>query len=668
MKKSLLSFIALLLVGATLFLCACGGSTGGNTDDNETPGDETPGGDITVFDPSLPMNDPSSSLVAYLYPGDELLAQPATNVFEGTAYMRDDIVSQFEKAELIIRRGRPETPLYGIYTYTHEYIDNQDTVLDAGFTCARISSDSNGWSEDHMLALAENGIQIMSGCSIPSLFNSNPSKSYFLPEKCGTSNPKTNDNMKDINNYDLAGWLNDAIDATLAKIAVWGPRGSFWDEHPNANYNPVRYYEFYNEPNFQYLIPITRDNGADDAYAVIKYQVYAIMQTIVYQAIKPIYNDEIYFVGMSAGGGAQDSGISYLRATFGYKNSEDVNTLLNNVVTPKALVQYSGESDESFNARKESAAKLRARLGLGEGDSLKIDLINTMDVLSTHPYADGNSPFAAYLSNNHCQSFYISETRKAMVASADPKDVERAETMPIWFTECGWQIKGHDAYKEAYPEDYANGIYGGQENHSTNGTSQIVQAAMEVQDYLYGIRNGIDFISYMHMYDTDKCNYGLVNFGYSAAGGRDAEATFPVNNRSPRLTIYAIKTMTEILPNPALSAVIHEGKVPGTNNYLFIYEIESDIGGEIVTTVFSPLQASPAKVAWEDDYALVTDMFGKSQIVKSEGGFLNLNAGPFMLYVRKVDTGLLREHGLITSVSDALLMLGMAWTEKETVI
>ncbi len=713
MKKLLCSVTAFLLLIATLILCACGGGGGGITPPDGSDGSSTPGGDdpadsITVYDPTLPMDDPAAALMSYLYPNDTLLAQPVENVFEGSSTNRNDIVKDFAKAEQIIARGRPETPLYGIYTFTHEYMDNQDTVVKAGFTCVRMGDNQGAWSDDQtMLTIAENGLNVMAPCGIASLFNkNNPQKSYFLPERYGVPNCKTNELMSDINNYDLAGWLNDSIELTLNKIEVFGPRGSFWDKYPDANYNPIRYYEFFNEPNYQYLIPVTRDDGSDDPYNKIKYQVYAILQTCMYNAIKPIYDDEIYFVGMSAGGGAGEQGQKFIEDIFKYNHDTTVISYLNRTLNlssdetttlvryyseteeefetrkaalpreegesdedylarQNALVRY-GESDDDYAARQASAAALRTSMGLAEGAAAEIDLINTMDIMSIHPYADGSSPFAAFQKSGLSQAFYIKKMRDAMTANSKAEDYERALNMSIWFTECGWEIKGHNAYKEAYPEDYANGIYGGQADHSENGTSQMLQAAMEVQDYLWGIRNGIDFISYMHMYDTDKCNYGLVNYGYDHAGKNDHNAS-GCNNKSPRLTIYAIATMTKMLPNPALWRVIQEGKVDSTDDYLFIYEIESDIGGEIVTTVFSPLNATEAQVAWEDDYALVTDMFGKAMIVKASGGFVTLTAGPYMQYISHVDDAMLEEHGLIVTVefSDAIAMLGMAWTTSD---
>ncbi len=696
MKRFLISLLALMLIASTLFLCACGGGPetptpdGGEGDGGGEGGGTSGGGDtVDVYDPSAPMVDFSAQVVNYLYPTGGLLTQPTENIYEGSASMTDDCLTKMVEAEKIIARGRPDTPLYGIYTYTHEHLANQDTVVNAGFTAARISSDSNGWTDEHQIALAETDMMIMTACSVPKLVDGkNPSASFYLPEKMGEADNRLGVNLKKITNYDLAGWLCATIEKTSEKIDRLGPEGSFWKENPNVNYNPIIYYEFFNEPNYQYLIPITRndDGKTDDANADIKIQVYAIMQTVVYTVLNNKYGDSVKFVGISAGGGVGGLGSDYVEKIFSYNTrnnttaSELVTGYLNAALDPYGITQYvsptdpsKNESDEDFAARQESVRKLRGYLGLADGQQMEIDIINTMDVMSTHPYMDGASPFAKFDENKDTQAKSLVEMRETMKLNSAPDDQDRAENMPIWFTECGWQLKGPKAYLEAYPEDVANGIYGGlvaEYSSKGTGTSQILQAAMEVQEYLWGIRNGIDFISFMHMYDTDGCNYGLVNYGYSGIG--KTEYGSGSNDGSPRLTMYSIETMTSILPNPALLNVVHEGKVDDSKKdspYLLVYELESDIGGEIVTTVLSPLSAAEVSIKWDADYALVTDMFGKSQIVKASGGELTLTAGPYMLYVRHVSDQMLIEHGLMADVvAESIELLSLAWNTREETI
>ncbi len=667
MKKTLISLIALLLVAATMFLCACGGGSTG-TGDEETPGGggENPGGgNDAVYDPSLPMGDPTSGALAYLYGRNDLLQQPTSHIFPDTSIARADVFSSFEKAEDIINRSRPETPLYGLYTFAHEYLDNQDSMTRVGFTNARITMHTvtrdghtyNGLTDDYMHTICESGISVMwtSGCNAMSFL-------YTVRDDAL---------MRDLANYGLSSWLWENANMALALLERYGPRGTYFQDYPNANYNPIRYIEVFNEPNFQYLISVKTANGADDAYAVVKYHAYALLQTVVSAAVRATYNDEVKIVGISAGGGAEDSGTSFVSSILSYKNSTELTfngekttlgAVLSDALDSSKLVQHANESDAKFEARKGYADDLRRMMGLSDGETPEIDMVNSMDIMSIHPYADGSSPFAAFRANNQGQAQRIKKMRTALINNVDQDDpvaVQYAKDMPIWFTECGWQLKGPAAYAEAYPEDIANGIEGGKAaeySSSSTGTSQILQAAMEVQDYMYGIRNGIDRITYMHMYDTDGCNYGLVNYGYKWGG-----------DYSWRLTLYAINTMATLLPNPALVGVVKEGA--GTK-YYSIYEIESDVGGEIVTAVFTPLEPETVQVPWEDDYALVTDMFGKSKIVKSTGGYVTVEAGPYMVYLRHVSNDLLIEHGIVTAYvsSDAFGVFGHAWIAKEELI
>ncbi len=674
MRKFLITLLALALIGSTLFLCACGTTTPPEPTPDNGEGDGgtgTGGGTIDVYDPSNPFDDPDNGVLSYLYTnGNALIVQPKENIYP-TSSANGNIAQYFAEAEAIIARGRPEVPLYGLYTYAHEYSDNQDTVVRVGFTNARFGSDRSyspsyaqpgktlPISEETMLQICESKISVMytSGAGI---FNKDDtSKTLYIPEKYGDK--RTEAELKVLTNYDVATWLNNAIEKALNVLAAYGPNGSFFEAHPEAYYNPIRYIEVFNEPNYQYLIP---DGNGVNAYSELRYQLYSFLQMGTSMAIRKVYGDQVKIVGMSVGGGAEPQGLNFVNKTLAYHKNEDLNTAFNNAINVDTLTKYAKETDEGFNARKEAVTKLRGYLGLGDGDPVQIDMVGSMDIMSTHPYYDGKSPFAMYGGGStYSQAKFLKETRDAIVANALPGYETHAAEMPIWFTECGWQIKGPIAYAKAYPDDIANGIYPGQaaeyEDEST-GTSQILQAAMEVQDYLFGIRNGVDRITYMHMYDTDGCNYGLVNYGYTGKYEKG-------NNKSPRLTLYAIETMIDIMPNPKLVNVVHEGVVKGTTDYLYIYEIESDVGGEIVTTVISPLNAAPATIEWDDKYALVTDMFGKSTIVEAVNGKITLEAGPYMTYVRHASAEVLAEFGYApaVTVAKALDILGQGWNGKE---
>ncbi len=706
MKRILTSLMALLLVCSTLFLCACGEP---ETPPTPTPSDPTnPGGNaVDVYDPSNPMSDPSTGVLSVLYNRAGLLAQPEESLFPNSSLEHTKMLGDFVNAATIINRGRPEVPLYGLYAFTHEYQQCQDDITAVGFTNIRASREQTYVpAKDHNVTLmtdadmrlfCENNISVMFTVGAGPINSASPDRSCFFPQKNGVSYPTYTDLYDDLENYDFSTTFRRSILYTLDLLGKYGPRGTFFDENPDVNYNPIRYIEIFNEPNYQYLIPVTRVGGSDDPYRDIKYKVYALIHTATALAVREVYGNEVQIVGLSVGGGADDVGKHFVEEVLKLSGNEELTKILNDAINPDALVQYSKdltvtyktadgnvdstqtkyvaaennkESDADFAKRKQYAQEVRDLLGLEDGETIELDLISTMDIISIHPYIDGQSPFACN-GNTRSQSDVIKSMRTSIEKYASEEDKERAKTIPIWFTECGWQIKGRKAYAVAYPEDVANGILGGtgaEYSNASTGTSQIIQAAMEVQDYLYGIRNGIDRITYMHLYDSDGCNYGLVNFGYggknNGTGGGD---------RTWRLTLHAIKNMIDILPNPALKNVVREdiktinGKAVGT----YIYEIEADVGGEIVTTVLSPLTAQNGLlVDWDEDYALVTDMFGKSQIVKAVNGQISVDAGPYLTYVRHVSREMLIAHGLIAPLTAATIveMFGNAWNANEETI
>ncbi len=715
MKRIFISLISMLLVVSTLFLCACGeGETSVVTPSPDTPV-VTPNPDVPdssttdnlFFDPSLPMDDPISNVLTALYNRTDLLEQPGEALFQQKSHEATNMLNQLAEAVDIINRGRPEVPIYGLYAFTHEYAETQDDITRVGFTNIRTTRETTydstldcnvfAMTDQDMMNFCESDISVMFTVGYGVI---NGSRSAFLPARYGISYPGYSELFGDITLYDIASYLRRAVQSTFDLLDRYGPRGTFFEQHPNVNYNPLRYIEIYNEPNFQYLVPVKRLDGLDDANHDIKLWLYALQHVVVSAAVRARYNDEVKIVGLSVGGGADDVGQDYVRRVLALTGDAWLTRTLNDALDPDKLVQMKdraitvnikdtstgkitqstdytiNETDAEFAKRQSDVAQLRTWLNLADGEQIEIDMVGSMDILSTHPYIDDLSPFGSTV-HSTSQSSYLKSTRDALVQYALDGDKERAANMPIWFTECGWSIKGKNSYALAYPEDDANGIKGGMaydDGTGWGGTSQIIQAAMEVQDYLYGIRNGVDRITYMHLYDTDGCNFGLINYGYKWGG-----------DRTWRLTLYAIQNMIDILPNPALKHVVLEDISKKTvvlkrdengnplkteSRYVgtYIYEIEADVGGEIVTTVLSPLCAQEGlKVNWNEDYALVTDMFGKSQIVKAVNGQITVDAGPYLLYIRQVPRDMLFSHGYLVSAPAVahVELFGQAWNTHD---
>ena len=334
--------------------------------------------------------------------------------------------------------------------------------------------------------------------------------------------------------FDVEAWIQAEIDTILAFLRRYGPNGSFFTDYPDAKYHPITCIELYNEPNFGYMVK------GDDA---TKREMYARLQIGTYAAIKAEY-PEVKILGFGAGG-ANLADIGFISAT--------------------------------LNAFPAAAT--------------------TMDILTTHPYLEEISPFAAMKGGTS-----LAGQLKRLRDIAKGAGIE---DIPIWYSECGWMIQTAE---------------GGRYNMAW-GSTQVTQAAMLTQEYVFGMRMGIERITYMYMMDTDNCNYGVVNY-----------------DGSRRLAAYAIETMIEILPNPLITKAIFEGKDKyGTVNGIFAYEVEPEPGARPVTIVFTNCNPTTVSIPWDEPYAVVTDMVGSSILVEADDGAITVDAGACILYIRSVD-------------------------------
>ncbi len=216
----------------------------------------------------------------------------------------------------------------------------------------------------------------------------------------------------------------------------------------------------------------------------------------------------------------------------------------------------------------------------------------TMDVLTTHPYVDPRPPFC-YLDwlPDHCIASAHKNLR-GLLDSHNRKDV------PIWYTELGWFIPPS---------------LGGHFDSCQNGNTLLEQAAYNVQMYMLGLRLGVERITTMYIMDTDYCNPGFVN--------RDG---------SLRPSGYAVKVMTDVLPDPKLVGAIYDG-----NDYnTYAYRLESKVGGEEVIMAFTAKAPQSIVIPWEDATARLTDMLGNEKVVEAKDGTITVDAGIYPIYIR----------------------------------
>ena len=628
MKKILIAFVVILLIGSLLF--SCGTTTpvtppddsnhGTDPDDPQNPGDNDP-----TLDPTDGGSYMKDAIGVYVNGTDIRIGTDfLTQVNFGTGNsVTETIIQNYRDAQIIIDRGHTDVPVYGIYSgAAHEYLNFYGDLAAMGITNLR--TNYGGVNDTVMEAFCESNISVMLTAG-----------TGFTDYYTGSGKINTNPDLLDLSKYNFVGYLEKVYDNISGLLSKYGPDGSFFDTY-DGNYNPIRYIEVQNEPNFQYLFAIKRPGGSDDANNYMKSCVYALEQIVTYYTVKSLCPDDengnptVYVVGMGAGG------VSGLDRQF----LEDVLKMDNTTVFQMNSSKTTGKLLYDILNESIAASEILQNLfGVnGTTEKLDIDTVNTMDILSTHPYIDGKSMSGGTSPFGGTQYYSVTNTLysiRSILGEAGRGD------LPIWFTECGWNISE------------AEGALKGDGPHT-----QLEQAEMEVQYYLYAIRNGVDRITYMSIIDTDGCNYGQFQTESSAVGAGGA------NNRwvdaDWRLCCYAIQTMTTLLPNPALKKIVREKPAE------IIYELIPDIGSrDTVTVVLSPESANTIAVPWNYEYALVTDLFGATKLVAASNGNVTVDAGPALLYLQVPTMADLIANG-VPVASEAATLLPVMWIGEKT--
>lgn len=556
---------------------------------------------------------------------DFLPAQDYATKSAGASISQKDL-GYLRSADEIIGYGHADVPVYGIYAgAAHEYLNFYQSIEEMGVVGLRTNY-SSSFDDAVMGAFCESGISVMLTTGVT--FGS----TYY---RGNAGKVNTDSDLVDISNYNFTAYLEAVADNITTLLSVYGPRGSFFcDASGNivydGNYNPIRYIEVQNEPNFQYLFAVKRPDGSDDAYNTLKHGIYALEQIVTYYTVKSLYpdddgNPQVYVVGMGAGG-VDGLDKSFIQSVLAMNDTTEFRN--GDVSTGYTLKRI-------LNDAIAASSKLQKIMGVdGTTAQCSIDTVNTMDILSTHPYIDGKSATSPFARNDKfCLSDNISSIRTLLAEGGKPD-------MPIWFTECGWNVLRSD---------------GGLKSDGMH--TQLEQAYMEVQYYLYALRNGIGRVTFMSIIDTDGCNYGQFQTEASAVG--DGASKNRYIDADWRLACYAIRTMTQMLPNPALSKVLLEDVSKGLAYEFVPYEGAA----ENVTVVLSPLAKSTVTIPWtSSDYVLMTDLFGAEKIIRVDGGAISVDAGPNVVYLQDATLADLMRLGETPAATASLLPL--AWHEE----
>lgn len=630
MKKILVSLLAILLLLS--MVCVMATACGHKDDHRDPPSPDEPDDPDTpsdTYDPSdrgTYMKDAVGVTIrgTDIRVGYDFLPASDYATRGSNAGVDQSDLNSLRDKNAIIAAGRKDVPVYGIYAgAAHEYLNFYKDLSAMGIANLRTNWDANQITDEVMAAFCESNTSVMltAGVSMGNYYS-------------GSNKTNTNPELWDLSNYDFKRYLEAVVSNIEEILNRYGPKGSFFyhedgSRNYEGNYNPIRYIEVQNEPNFQYLFGVRRPDGSDDAYSFLKYCIYALEQIVTYNTIKYHCPDDdvtgsptVYVVGMGAGG---VNGLDY----------NFINSVLQ--IDNKTIFQQSKDCSTGttlysiLNSAIASSEKLQAIMGVdGTTTKADIDTVSTMDILSTHPYIDGSQATSPFGHSNFRLSSNINSLRKLL------SDKGKAD-MPIWFTECGWNVLKSDG-----------GLLGG------GAHTQLEQAYMQVQYYLYAIRNGIDRITFMSIIDTDGCNYGQFQADSSTLGAGASNKRWI--DADWRLACYAIQVMSQMLPNPALSQVLLE--TPTGIAYELIPDTDSV---DRVTVVFSPLSPNKVTIPWtQSSYIVMMDIFGAEKIVEAVGGKVTVDAGPNLVYLREATYTDLAKHGVRATAAN-VSPLPLAW-------
>ena len=204
--------------------------------------------------------------------------------------------------ETIVKKPRCSAPIYGIYSWGVDYPTYGKAIEEIGFKCLRTGG--KPFTDTEFAPIAKGGLDAMITVGL--------ARGQFESDDA---------------------FVQGNIDNALEKLRRYGPNGSFFREHPDVPYHPIRYIEIFNEPNFGYMVPNSTDIQE-------KVRLYTLLQTRFYAPVKAAFPD-VQIIGFGAGG-ASAADVGFISACC--------------------------EADPQ--------------------------IFRTMDILSTHPYVDPISPFA----------------------------------------------------------------------------------------------------------------------------------------------------------------------------------------------------------------------------------------------------------------------------------
>jgi hypothetical protein len=192
------------------------------------------------------------------------------------------IEQPFPPLEDIINKPDSDMPVYGLYTwYTwfEGYGSWEDEITAVGIKSLRVGT-------GHRVLLSDSAMETFANNDFEILYMLQGSDRGNF----GEFNDIDNDNA----------FIADYLDFIDEAIGRFGPNGDFWTENPSVPYNPIIYWEMWNEPNEHYLLG---EEYWDELDMDGKAELYSRLLIASYNHIRDNPDwDEVKIVGFAASG------------------------------------------------------------------------------------------------------------------------------------------------------------------------------------------------------------------------------------------------------------------------------------------------------------------------------------------------------------------------------
>jgi|GEM_PF-1463522 len=181
----------------------------------------------------------------------------------------------FPAAASIIARPAQTLPVYGLYTWGYEYMQNRENIKNVGWRSVRLAGTI---TDEYMTALAQDGMEVMVTAEM----------SVMTPGLSISRNDYASDEV----------YIQTYVAEIQKLLTRYGPNGTFFSENPTVPYRPILFVEILNEPNFHYMI---RDREPRPEVEAEREALYAKVLTAAYKAVKASWS-EVSVIGFAAGG------------------------------------------------------------------------------------------------------------------------------------------------------------------------------------------------------------------------------------------------------------------------------------------------------------------------------------------------------------------------------